>query len=657
MNKGRILFADNVERFLKVRSEFLETAGYEVVKASTLEEAERLLHDTRAHLAILDIRLVDDDDDLDISGLTLAGDPAYRPVPKIILTGFPTYQAVREALGPVIDGLPPAVNFLSKQEGPEAMIQAVESAFVQHVRINWDLQIHWDQQERLSFLHLASLLQPDLPNDILVQRADELEDLCRRLFYDYRQIRIGRLLWHDRQRFCLPVLAQSSQGATAPRIIVCGERERLHHELARMRELAPETIQGTKLASTTETMHFGAATYVLPDADMETVQSLGELFQRGKERPLKTAFNHLLKEVLVAWHQRGQMVEESRDLMSLYRQWVGLEENGLSRTEVERRVEALVQAARPLSAVEVERGDGTVTFHFPNQAPLTCPDPVATIHTLLEGYDTPVVCKISPGQLTADNVLVDAGQRTWLTDFARAGQAPQWWDFVCLEAIIRFDLSQAPDLLAWQEFEECLVVPDRLHDRLRPQDVIADLRTSIVLVEQIRRQAGSKTGSDPLPYYAGLLVWAVGAMARHDPAALYTQAERMHGAHLLLAASMLARRLGEKVSASQPGGILRLDDDDTVWIGDRRIGDLGRQELALLCCLYKQAGQLVSRQTIVESVFDEQYRAGDENLESRINTLVRRLRVRIEPNPSRPRYIFTVKGRGYRLQMEGKPDE
>jgi len=655
MKKAAILFADNDPDFLAARSEFLESVGYVVLKASSPKEAREVLDRKCVQLVILDIRLTDDREEGDISGLELAREPAYRLLPKIMLTGFPSVDAVKIALRPALEGLPPAVDFFSKKDGPEALIEAVKQAFAQYVRLNWELQIHWDQRERQSFLYLADLLQPGVPNEILMQRADELEDLVRRMFYDYQQIRMGRLLWHDRRRFCLSVLAQSPQGATDPRILVCGERGCLEQELKRLQELVPETERGTELVDTVETLHFGAATYVLATADMGTVQPLQELFQRGRERPLKAAFEHLLEKDLASWHQRGDMLEETHDLMGLYRQWVGLGEDGLSRAEVERRVEALVQATRPLSAVEIERPDEKLIFRFPNQAPLICPDPVAPVYEPLRGHDPPVVCKISPGWLTADNVLVDAGQRTWLTDFARAGQAPQWWDFVCLEAMIRFDLSQAPDLLAWQEFEECLVAPVRLHDRLREQDVIAELRTSVALIEQIRRQAGSEVGPNPLPHYAGLLAWAVGAMAQYDPAVLYTQVERMRGAHLLLAAAMLARRLGEALPVSPAEGPLRLKGDGSVWIGDRRVVELVGQELALLRCLYGQAGQLVSRKTIVESVFGEPYQAGDEQLESRVNSLVRRLREDIEPNPDRPRYIVTVRGRGYRLQGDGKP--
>lgn len=128
MTKATILFADNDPDFLKIRKEFLEREGYAVIPAAEPAEARRILEQWQVNLAILDIRLVNDDDEKDLSGLTLAKEKAYRTVPKIILTRFPSYEAVREALGPALEGLPPAVDFVAKQEGPEALSRAVGKA-------------------------------------------------------------------------------------------------------------------------------------------------------------------------------------------------------------------------------------------------------------------------------------------------------------------------------------------------------------------------------------------------------------------------------------------------------------------------------------------------------------------------------------------------
>ncbi len=130
MKQPKILVVDNEDDLVKTVREFLEQEGYSVITASDPVEARRILDHKQIDLAILDIRLIDDKDDKDISGLTLAKetDPV---IPKILLTGFPTYQAVREALGPTLDGLPPAIGFVAKEEGLEVLLKYVRLALVQ----------------------------------------------------------------------------------------------------------------------------------------------------------------------------------------------------------------------------------------------------------------------------------------------------------------------------------------------------------------------------------------------------------------------------------------------------------------------------------------------------------------------------------------------
>ena len=131
MSRARILFADNTISFVKARKEFLEKEGFEVIVATNPSEARKILERERIDVAILDIRLLRDEDENDVSGLTIAMNVA-RSVPKIMLTGHATVEAAIQALAPNLEGLPPAVKFLTKQHqkqgGPEALIAAVKEA-------------------------------------------------------------------------------------------------------------------------------------------------------------------------------------------------------------------------------------------------------------------------------------------------------------------------------------------------------------------------------------------------------------------------------------------------------------------------------------------------------------------------------------------------
>jgi CheY-like chemotaxis protein len=124
MSKATILFVDNDLDFLETRSEFLREEGYRVIPAKDPESARRWLEKGGIDLAIIDIRLEDDDDERDTSGLTLAKE-APRSMPKVILTSWPSVDAVREVLRPQWDGLPAAVDFVDKEDGPDALSHAV----------------------------------------------------------------------------------------------------------------------------------------------------------------------------------------------------------------------------------------------------------------------------------------------------------------------------------------------------------------------------------------------------------------------------------------------------------------------------------------------------------------------------------------------------
>src|SRR5512140_2058606 len=124
MTSKLILMADNNPTFLETRRPFLEKAGYTVITASSPKDAAAILEKDGADLALLDLRLEDDDDQEDTSGLELARKFGQK-LPIIILTAFPTWDTVKSALCHEMEGLSPAVDYLSKEDGAASMVQTV----------------------------------------------------------------------------------------------------------------------------------------------------------------------------------------------------------------------------------------------------------------------------------------------------------------------------------------------------------------------------------------------------------------------------------------------------------------------------------------------------------------------------------------------------
>ncbi|PWW60264.1 response regulator transcription factor [Actinokineospora spheciospongiae] len=84
----------------------------------------------------------------------------------------------------------------------------------------------------------------------------------------------------------------------------------------------------------------------------------------------------------------------------------------------------------------------------------------------------------------------------------------------------------------------------------------------------------------------------------------------------------------------------------TVRRGDEEI-HLTLTEFRLLCELAENPGRVLSRTALLDRVWDRGY-FGDERI---VDVHVRRLRTKIERDPSAPAVVITVRGLGYRLDV------
>ena len=93
-------------------------------------------------------------------------------------------------------------------------------------------------------------------------------------------------------------------------------------------------------------------------------------------------------------------------------------------------------------------------------------------------------------------------------------------------------------------------------------------------------------------------------------------------------------------------GNVSLDSDRRVATVDGRTLDLTYVEFELLRSLVAQPGKVFSRRALLQAIWgDSAYREPRT-----IDVHVRHLREKIEPDPSEPELILTVRGAGYRLR-------
>jgi hypothetical protein len=88
-------------------------------------------------------------------------------------------------------------------------------------------------------------------------------------------------------------------------------------------------------------------------------------------------------------------------------------------------------------------------------------------------------------------------------------------------------------------------------------------------------------------------------------------------------------------------------DAGEVWVDGDRIPTLTDLEYRLLLLLYGRLSKLCDKYQIVEAVWGQDYI--DEVDDARIEKLISRLRSKLERDPSNPKYLQTVRGRGYKL--------
>ncbi|MCT1368487.1 MULTISPECIES: response regulator transcription factor [Kocuria] len=102
----------------------------------------------------------------------------------------------------------------------------------------------------------------------------------------------------------------------------------------------------------------------------------------------------------------------------------------------------------------------------------------------------------------------------------------------------------------------------------------------------------------------------------------------------------------ELVSSTVEGGPVRMDIERHVVSVNREQTAMPLKEFELLEMLLRNAGRVLTRGQLIDRVWGSDY-VGDTKT---LDVHIKRLRSKIEPDPSHPRYLVTVRGLGYKFE-------
>ena len=112
--------------------------------------------------------------------------------------------------------------------------------------------------------------------------------------------------------------------------------------------------------------------------------------------------------------------------------------------------------------------------------------------------------------------------------------------------------------------------------------------------------------------------------------------------------ALLRRRYGEEGTVVRFGDVAVELEDKRVLRGGKPV-EMTAQEFRLLVHLLSQPGRVFTREELLSGAWGVDY----EGTPRTVDTFMRQLRAKLEPDPDHPRYFVTARGLGYRFERDG----
>lgn len=519
--RHKVLVVDDDPEYRKDHIRNLQGWGYQPVFAEgngieLMEDAKVKAKREQCYIALVDMRLLDDENRFDESGLHLAQE--LLPTRSIIVTGYASVTKYREAQENYN-----VFGFVGKEEGPQPIQMLLQKALSRHCRYLSQIR----PENRLT--HLVSQIKPAKPDGTPIA-VDEAREVLTALFPDAKDIYLEQLFKlmkssssDIRKR---SVVFKATEQGKQPVIVKfvttnwnSNGEDLIEKEVANYHKHVEGKLGGNiypDLKNYVRLWNLGGIVYSLTSSEVKTFT---EYYTQTEDvakivRPLQKLFSTILQPI----HNR--IKQSNFSIFELY----------------ENKRNAKLRQNFPTWAKLPN------TYQLPDvEGNFLDPRPWLT-----RQYDksqlSNFVTSITHGDIHGDNLFIDNNNQAWVIDFEQTGEGHVLSDYISLEVDIIFRLtsSTAIDLNIFYEFCVGLTQSTQPYEKLEiPRRIVAfsELYKAFQVIQQLRVFAIRNVEyEDQREYHWGLLL---------NILQFYNENAFDISQHALLFASLLCQRLDE----------------------------------------------------------------------------------------------------------------
>jgi CheY-like chemotaxis protein len=484
--KPRVLIVDNNERIVNMYQELISHWGFTPILAqgvgnSLLEDAKHKAKEHRCQLALVDLRLVDDLDEEDISGLELV--PNIKPAVSLIVSASNDIAKARQS------GEIGAVSFINKGEDPKVLKDELDREVKKLCASRTGIKIA--PQGVLN--HIASILCDRVP----VEYYDQIADAFTRLFPNAKSLLLERVGTEAVLTVPRPksVILRVTEDNKQPVVVKLARAHKMTIEVERFHKYIDGYLKGHFHPSISDPVilwDLGGAIYKTLGSSESIIFS--KYYIDASMADIEYSLTRFFRETCSSLYA-GAKKHENISLFKEYCKVWG--------EEWYERV-CKFRAPNPHKVMKNELPDSF--------------NPINPIVWLKENFrvegaeDKSIIAStalaVTHGDLHGDNILIDEHRNAWVIDFERSGEGHILQDFVELESdIINRLISSSENLPSF--YQLCVQVAQSVElKELEDINEIdhPDVKKATQTISLLRKLAREISGiEDARQYLFGLL--------------------------------------------------------------------------------------------------------------------------------------------------------